>query len=177
MIAAHAYADQVALEAIPFRRLDMGAKDNVEQFSRPEKTTAAQFASAVVANIRGWRQDDVEFQLDGQFAGGIQNNDEAIGLSYESTVDDTTLARVAKRASLKRLFLEGTKITDAGLRQLAGLKELRELSLAHTAIRDAGLKELEGLADLRTLDVRNTKVTADGVARLKAANPKLKIER
>jgi hypothetical protein len=166
-IAAQAYSDQVALEAIPVRRLDMGPKDNLEQFSRPEKTTAVQFGNAVAAHIRYWRDEDVNFQLQGQF--------EAIGLMYEPTVDDATLARVAKRESLKRLYLDGTKITDAGLRQLVGLKELRELNLSHTSITDAGLKELEGLTSLRTLDVKDTKVTADGVARMKAAIPGLKV--
>jgi hypothetical protein len=176
MIAAQAYADQVALEAIPFRRLDMGSKNNFEQFSRPEDVSVPRFETAVIANIRSWRQMDVDFQLNGQFAAGGMGNDEAIGLSYEPTVDDATLAQVAKRDKLKRLYLDGTKITDVALRQLADLHELRELSLAHTAVTDAGLKEIEGLNSLRDLDVRDTKATHEGIARLKRALPDLKVD-
>jgi hypothetical protein len=181
-IAAETYADHVALEAISSRRLDMGAKDNIEQFSRPERTTGMEFANAVIANIRRWRQEDVEFQLEGQFAGekpGANetiDSDRAIGLSYEPTVDDATLERVAKHVSLKRLYLDGTKITDAGLKQLADLKQLRELSLAHTAITDAGLKELEGLASLHDVNLKDTKVSSDGIVGLKSAIPGLKVE-
>jgi hypothetical protein len=123
----------------------MGAKDDVEQFSRPEETTADQFTSSVVANIRTWRQMDIDFQLEGQFATGRHDNDEAIGLSYEPLVDDATLIKVAKRESLKHVYLAGTKITDAGLKQLDGLHELRSLDISHSAITDQGLKELEGL--------------------------------
>jgi len=68
IVAHETYADQVALKAIPFRRLDMGPKDNVEQFSSPENTNAVKFGSAVVAHIQSWRDEDVEFQLEGQFA-------------------------------------------------------------------------------------------------------------
>jgi hypothetical protein len=175
-MAAEVYADQTALEVLPFRRLDMGSKDNVEQFSTTEKTTAMEYASAVASNIQSWRDIDVEFQLEGQFASGIQGNDEAIGLAYEPTVNDATLTRVAKRESLKRLYLDGTKITDAGLRKLAGLKELRELSLAHTSITDNGLKELESVSSLRELNVKDTQVSGEEIARLKTAIPELKVE-
>jgi hypothetical protein len=174
-IASEVYADQIMLEVIPFRHLDMGSKDNFEQFSRAEETTPLEFGRAVAANIQWWQQNDVEFQLVGQFTSGIQGEDEAMGLAYQPTVNDATLARVAKRESLKRLYLDGTKITDAGLRQLTTLKQLRDLSLAHTSITDAGLKSLEGLASLRTLNVKDTKVTAAGVAQLTAVIPSLQV--
>ena len=185
-IARQVYADQIALEAVPFTLLDMGSKDNVKQFSEPGKTTAAEFSKAVAAHMRSWMQRDVEFQLEGQFTipkdpgsyvpKNYAADNPAMGFMYNPLVDDTTLARVAKHESLKRLYLEGTKITDAGLRHLAGLKELHSLGLANTSITDAGLKELEGLSALRNLDVENTKVTADGVARLKAAIPALQVK-
>jgi Leucine-rich repeat (LRR) protein len=176
------YADQIALEAIPFKYLDMGPKDHYEQFSEPGKTTAAEYSKAVATHIRGWMQNDVEFQLEGQFVIRSPHLDQrpedwpAIGLAYEPTVEDATLARVATRESLKRLYLNGTKITDAGLRHLVGLKELRELSLANTPITDAGLKDLESLSALRKLDIQGTKITAEGVARLQQANPALQIK-
>jgi len=182
VIARRVYADQIALEAIPFKYLDMGPKDHYEQFSEPGKTTAAEYSKAVATHIRGWMQNDVEFQLEGQFVIRSPHLDQrpedwpAIGLAYEPTVEDATLARVATRESLKRLYLNGTKITDAGLRHLVGLKELRELSLANTPITDAGLKDLESLSALRKLDIQGTKITAEGVARLQQANPALQIK-
>jgi hypothetical protein len=185
-IANQVYADQIALEAVPFRWLDMGAKDHEEQIIDPSKTTAAEFSNAVVANVRQWIQSDIEFQLEGQFTipkdpkSYVPKNqaadNPAMGFSYNSLVDDATLARVATHVSLKRLYLDGTKITDAGLRHLIGLKELHTLSLAHTAISDMGLKELEGLSALRTLNLLDTHVTAEGVARLKAAIPAVKVK-
>jgi hypothetical protein len=181
-IARRVYADQIALEAVPFRWLDMGPKDHVEQFSEPGKATAAEYSRAVSAHIRWWMENDVEYQLEGQFAvqsphlGSPPEDWPAIGLSYEPTVDDATLARVAKRKSLKRLYLDGTKITDAGLRHLDGLKELRELSLENTPITDAGLKDLESLSALRRLDIQGTKTTAAGIARLQLKLPSLQIK-
>ena len=53
-IARQVYADQVALEAVPFRWLDLGPKDNVEQLAEPEKTSAAEFSKATAAHIRWW---------------------------------------------------------------------------------------------------------------------------
>jgi hypothetical protein len=183
VIARQVYADQVVLEVVPFTQLDMGSKDHVEQFSVPGKTTPAEFSTAVAAHIRSWMQRDLDFQLEGQFTmpkDHVPTNEAAdfpaMGFMYNRLVDDGTLARVAKHESLKRLYLQGTKITDAGLRQLAGLKELHSLSVADTTIGDAGLKDLEGLSALRDLDIQNTQVTADGVTHLKAAIPALKVK-
>lgn len=181
-IANHLYADLAALELMPFKWLDMGVKDNSRQVIDPIKTTAAAFRDAVVAHIRWWYDRDVEFQLEGQFEPRLaQHHDDpenwpAIGLSYEPTVDDATLARIAKHKSLKRLYLDGTPITDDGLKHLTGLKELRTLGLAQTQITDAGLKQLEGLSALRKINVQGTKVTKAGIARLQAKIPQLHIE-
>jgi hypothetical protein len=181
-IAHGVYAEITALEAIPFRWLDMGVKDHSRQLIDPGKTTAAEFSKAVSAHIRLWQERDVEYQLEGQFnRHGKEKMDSedwpAIGLSYELTVNDSTLAQVAKRTDLKRLYLNGTAITDRGLKHLAGLRELHTLSLSKTAVSDNGLRELRGLLNLRKLDVRDTNVTAEGAALLKGAIPKLEIEK
>jgi hypothetical protein len=57
-IARQVYADQVALEAVPFRWLDLGPKDNVKQLTDPGKTSAAEFSKAAAAHIRWWLQQD-----------------------------------------------------------------------------------------------------------------------
>ena len=182
-IARQVYADLAVLEVIPFKWLDMGVKDNARQLIEPGKTTAAEYSEAVATHIRLWYERDVEFQLEGQFSPRFAQHHEesedwpAIGLSYEPTVDDATLARAAKHRSLRRLYLEGTAVTDEGLKQLAELKELRKLNLVHTSITDAGLRQLEGLSALRVLDVQDTKVTAEGIARLQTTIPDLHVKR
>jgi hypothetical protein len=185
-VAKHVYADLSTLDAIPFKWLDMGPKDHEEQIVDPSKTTAAAFSEAVAAHIRSWYERDVDFQLEGQFTirkdprNDVPNesaDNPAMGFMYNPLVDDATLARVATHTSLKRLDLEGTKITNVGLRHLSVLKELHSLSLANTSISDTGLKELEGLSALRTLNLQNTHITPEGVARLKAAIPALKVKK
>jgi hypothetical protein len=184
-IATQVFADLNTLDAIPFKWLDIGPKDHEEQIIDPSKTTAAAFSEAFAAHIRSWYERDIEFQLEGQFTirkdprNEVPNqaaDNPAMGFMYNPLVDDATLARVATHTSLKRLYLEGTKITDAGLRHLSGLKELHSLSLANTSIGDIGLKELERLSALRTLNLQNTHVTPEGAARLKAVIPALKIK-
>lgn len=49
------------------------------------------------------------------------------------------------------LFLNGTKITDAGLGELKQFERLSQLFLGDTAITDAGLKELQPLRSLEFL--------------------------
>jgi len=47
------------------------------------------------------------------------------------------------------LFLNATKITDAGIVHLAGLRELEELQLSGTAVTAKGLEPLKGLSGIR----------------------------
>ena len=44
---------------------------------------------------------------------------------------------------LKRLFLGGTQITDAGLVHLRGLKRLQELEVGNTRVTDTAVRELQ----------------------------------
>jgi hypothetical protein len=181
-IARTVYVDVTTLNASPFRWLDMGVVDHSRRLIDPGKATAEEFSKAVAAHIRLWQERDVEYQLEGQFvtSGKEKKSSEdwpAIGLSYEPTVGDSTLIRIAKRTDLKRLYLDGTAITDEGLKNLAGLQELHTLSVSHTAVSDGGLRELRTLSTLRKLNVRDTKVTADGASALEAAIPNLQIER
>ena len=47
------------------------------------------------------------------------------------------------------VFLDGTKVTDAGLADLKGLKRLTHLYLCDTGVTDAGLAHLKGLTELQ----------------------------
>lgn len=65
--------------------------------------------------------------------------------------------------------------TDEATRHAAEMPALATLSLLEAPISDAGLKNLETLSTLKTLALSESSVTADGIARLQAANPILRI--
>jgi len=75
---------------------------------------------------------------------------------------------------IKRLTLDGTKITDAGTTNLEKLKKLQELDLQNTRITDHCFQYLIGLP-LKELDVRGTSVTSNGIAYMKKNNPSVDI--
>jgi serine/threonine protein kinase len=78
-------------------------------------------------------------------------------------VDDAGLAYVAQLPSLALLDLVNTEVTDAGLGQLTGLKNLRQLRLAGTKVTDAGLTDISRIPSLVSVDLTQTRV---GDARL-----------
>lgn len=73
------------------------------------------------------------------------------------------------------LFLNETKITDAGLLHLQGLKQLWCLGLSHTPVTDAGLRHLHGMQKLGQLELEDTKVTDTGLIEITKALPKCHI--
>lgn len=77
----------------------------------------------------------------------------------------------------QRLYLSGTKVTDAGLAHLKITSALTTLYLSNTAVTDAGLISLRTVSGLKVLSLTGTKVTNDGVAALQRALPKCKIKR
>lgn len=95
-----------------------------------------------------------------------------------TNVDDEGLGYLKGHQQLQILMLDGTDITDSGLVNLRGMTELDDwLGLGHTQVSDAGLENLTGLPNQRTLHVilRDTNVSRQGVARLRAALPKVDI--
>lgn len=83
------------------------------------------------------------------------------------TVDDMTLACVARIPKLQRLDLQWTNISDDGMRHLAGLHELRELEIDGTDVSDASVQVLLGLPNLETLSLKGTMITDAGIVALK----------
>jgi hypothetical protein len=55
------------------------------------------------------------------------------------------------------------------------LRDLRRLDLDNTAVTDAGLGHLTGLPRLQELLVRETRITRRGVTRLRKARPGLRV--
>jgi hypothetical protein len=121
-----------------------------------------------------------------------------LDLSFTAASDEG-LKHFQANSGLKQLFLEGTKVTAASLPVIAGFKQLEELDLSRLplrdddlaaisglrnlkslylsrcAITDAGLTHLRGMKQLENLELGGTQVTADGLKRLRAVLPKLKI--
>jgi hypothetical protein len=66
-------------------------------------------------------------------------------------ISDDDLTCFEKVARPRRLYLNGTPITDAGMAHLADLSELEILELRETKIGDAGLHHLARMTQLRAL--------------------------
>jgi hypothetical protein len=150
----------------------------MQQFGTTEDVSPEQFAAAVLEHVRWWEREDVEFQLRQGGISGLAGTDAVVPgafLDYYSTVDDATLAKVARRPDVAILSARGTKITDAGLAHLAGLTALERLDVSETSITDDGLRHLEQLKSLKTLGVKGTQVTPTGIERLKAALPNVEL--
>jgi Leucine-rich repeat (LRR) protein len=114
-----------------------------------------------------------------------------LDLSFSAGVGDEGFEHLKKLRNLKRLYLNGTavtnkglahvkdmpqlndlglwktKITDDGLMHLKLLKNLTALVLSETAITDVGLPHLRNLTSLRHLDLQGTKITNDGLVNLR----------
>jgi hypothetical protein len=73
--------------------------------------------------------------------------------------------------SLRVLYLDAARITDAGLKELAGLKGLQELALFDTKVTDAGLEVLAGLKNLRALWLDGPEITDAALGELRKALP------
>ncbi|QDU94921.1 hypothetical protein [Lignipirellula cremea] len=87
-----------------------------------------------------------------------------------SPVTDDTLLHVAQLPRTRELYLEGTKITDAGLQTLAELAGLHTLDLQRTPISDASWPLFQSLPALRLLLLAGTNVTRPA---LQAARPRM----
>lgn len=93
--------------------------------------------------------------------------------------DDVGAAILAERGlELRRVWLEGTHITDAALRSLSHC-HLEDLNLAENpALTDAGLADLAKIPVLRVLIITGcTNLTTAGIAAFQRAHPACKIVR
>jgi serine/threonine protein kinase len=88
-------------------------------------------------------------------------------------VGDETARLVSTLPELRMLYLNGTKVTDAGVRHLVARADvLVGLRLADTAVTDAALPDLKKFTRVTALDLKGTKVTEAGAKELAAALPK-----
>jgi hypothetical protein len=94
---------------------------------------------------------------------------------YNTRVTDSGLAHVRGLRNLKGLYLHGTRVTDSGLTPLSALPQLQSLDLAMTEITDTGLAQIREIRSLERLYLEGTQVTDAGIAELQRALPRLKI--
>lgn len=101
---------------------------------------------------------------------------ESVALQGNSFTD-AGLALLKDSTNLKSLCvgLGTTRITDAGMVNLKNLKNLEMLDLRNTGVTDVGLDRLRLLTKLRVIFVENTHVTKEGVIRIEAAMPHLRV--
>jgi hypothetical protein len=72
---------------------------------------------------------------------------------------------------LKKLDLQDTAITDAGLNQLAPLTQLEELSLSRTKVGDGSLAFLLSRTKLTRLSLAGTKISHTAYLQLQKGLP------
>jgi hypothetical protein len=95
------------------------------------------------------------------------------------TVTEDHFKRLKEAGNVSEIDLSRSTITDDQLgqmREIGVCATLYKLNLSDTAITDAGLQKLEGLGLLIDINVRGTKVTQAGADRYKAArkdNPQI----
>ena len=76
---------------------------------------------------------------------------------------------------LTQLDLRETAVTEAGIAKIATLPELRSLNLFSTQVGNAVANTLGAAKALETLYVWQSKIDADGIARIHAALPQVRI--
>mgnify|MGYP002021178816 CR=1 FL=1 len=102
----------------------------------------------------------------------------AVLLGGCSDEEDTTKAAEESNTGPTHLDLSGPETTDEVVAEkLKGLTKLEKLFLDSTKITDAGLVHLKGLTNLKGLDLYKTKVTDAGVQELQKALPTCEIIR
>ncbi|GDY14061.1 hypothetical protein LBMAG53_29390 [Planctomycetota bacterium] len=111
-----------------------------------------------------------ESDLVGRLGSGV------VSLDLSPNTTDAHLAVLTKLPALVHLRLAGTAITDSGLETVAKSTRLERLDLRGTVVTDAGLDQIAKLPALQSVVLIGTKTTADGVAKLRAALPKLVVK-
>ena len=90
----------------------------------------------------------------------------------QSWVTDASLERASEWKSLRKLTLDGTRVTDLGLEHLRGLENVREFHCRFCDfVTEDGVAHLRGWKKLEYLNLRGTKVTSkvfDHLAQLPA---------
>lgn len=92
---------------------------------------------------------------------------QVISLAFlQSRLSDDQLAPIAGFTELKRLSLERTVVSDAGMKHLRLLKNLESLNLNLTRITGKGLRVLKGFNKLKLLELSGPRITDSSLKQL-----------
>jgi Leucine-rich repeat (LRR) protein len=94
--------------------------------------------------------------------------------SVRSRLDDAAVPHLNQFPKLRRLNLDYTGLSDAGLKALQ-LPELEELLLDTANLTDAAVETLAKMPKLRSLGIYHTLITEPAFNKLKAAKPGLHV--
>jgi len=89
---------------------------------------------------------------------------------------DDLVASLRHMSKLEHLDLSANyDVTDATVNRLTAITNLNTLRLGHTGVSDDAIENLIQMRNLKFVDLSNTLVTQDGVDRLAARRPQLKV--
>ena len=101
----------------------------------------------------------------------------SLAFLWADDVTNTPPALAGKLATLTKLSLKNTRVTDAGTAKLEGLPKLATLDLAGTKITDATLGTLAKLPALKAIDLSFTALSDAAVAKFRDSHPGVKVVR
>ena len=90
-------------------------------------------------------------------------------------VGQVRTAALARRSDVVEACLVCTGMTDQAIRPLTSMASLTDLDLRGNPLTDAAVDTLSDCPSLRTLDVRGTGMTEDGIGRLAAVRPEIRV--
>lgn len=120
--------------------------------------TAEKNVEASLSMLEGLKKQLLWLKLDGQ------------------ALKDSSIQKIAKLVSLRRLHLTNTEMPDESVALLANLKELTSLNLTGTSVTASGIIKLKTLPRLKNLYLYKTSITASEREELKKQFPAVNID-
>jgi hypothetical protein len=157
------------------------ALDRRNQSVAHERPWPPLFASATVAGVE--KVQHVSGQDWFQELPETVNVDDVTGLRLLSAsplydvLNDEQMVYLSQFSALEGLSIMNGSITDAGIRYVAECKNLRRVYLEGLQITNAGLMHFKDTPQLEWLGINTGSVTSDGIKALREARPNLEIER
>lgn len=106
----------------------------------------------------------------------LKNMHKLTSLSLGGTgVSDKGSQELAHLNNLEILDLDDCKVGDGAAKVLAELPRIKNINMGSTALTDVGLRDLAKCKTLERLTISQSKVTRDGVTKMRADIPGIKI--
>ena len=92
---------------------------------------------------------------------------DVVGVDFSNARETSGVYLVKGLTGLRKLVLQGKRVTDGELATLNGLTELERLKLFATGVTSDGMEHLTGLTKLKRLEIHHAPVTDAGLRHLK----------